>query len=251
MTNKGICILSNIPLRKEPNSRSELVSMVLFGETYEILQQETDWMMIRLDHDGYSGWITTQQYSKLIKIPSHNGVVTNYPFAILQGPHGIVMAPYSSVLPELQDKSCFINGLEFTITNDLKQLNSSDLTFMARQFTNTPYLWGGRTAFGIDCSGFVQALYKSIGIQLLRDAYQQAEMGETVSFLEEVKTGDLAFFDNAEGRITHVGMMLDPHTIIHASGRVRVDPIDSHGILNNEEKNYSHKLRIIKRILNQ
>lgn len=248
-TNKGICTLSNIPLRKEPSSRSELVSMVLFGETYQVLNTDGDWSQIQLDSDGYTGWITTQQYTALIKSPTHSVVVTNYPFAILQGPQGIVMAPYSALLPDTEHKSCFINGQEYTITSEQKTVKQDDLAYMSRQFLNVPYLWGGRIAFGMDCSGFVQALYKTIGIQLQRDAYQQAEMGTAIAFLEETQTGDLAFFDNAEGKITHVGMLLDSHTIIHASGRVRIDPIDSYGILNNEDKNYSHKLRIIKRII--
>ena len=112
-----------------------------------------------------------------------------------------------------------------------------------------PYLWGGRSPFGIDCSGFMQSVYACIGVKLKRDAYQQAEMGSTIAFLQETKAGDLAFFDNEEGKITHVGMMLDNHTIIHASGKVRVDTIDSYGILNADDHQYSHTLRIIKRIV--
>ncbi len=249
ISTKGICTLSNIPLRKEADSRSEIVSMLLFGEMYQMLEVNTEWVQIQTDHDSYLGWISLKQHTQLHKAPTKMGTVTDYPFAILQGPTGLVMAPTSSRLPDIEHKSCFINGLEYTINNAPKTLTQTDLVYIAKQFTNTPYLWGGRTAFGIDCSGFVQAIYKCIGIQLKRDAYQQAEMGETIAFLEETQAGDLAFFDNAEGRITHVGMMLDQHTIIHASGRVRVDSVDSHGILNNDDKNYSHKLRIIKRII--
>jgi cell wall-associated NlpC family hydrolase len=116
-------------------------------------------------------------------------------------------------------------------------------------FLNSAYLWGGRSIFGVDCSGFCQTVFRFIGIPLLRDAYQQASQGEAIGFLEETKLGDLAFFDNEEGRITHVGMLLDQDTIIHASGRVRMDTIDHLGIVNVDTGLHTHKLRIIKRML--
>ncbi len=120
---------------------------------------------------------------------------------------------------------------------------------LALSYKNTPYLWGGRSQWGIDCSGFSQLIYSCFGISLPRDAYQQAEMGEIVDFISEIQVGDLAFFDNADGRITHVGIMLDRDTIIHASAKVRIDRMDTEGIFNAELNRYSHKLRIIKRYL--
>ncbi len=107
---------------------------------------------------------------------------------------------------------------------------------------------GRKTVFGTDCSGFTQTVYKILGIPLLRDAYQQAAQGETVSLLQEVRPGDLAFFDNPEGRITHVGIMLDEQRIIHASGKVRIDPIDNQGIVNADTGERTHQLRLIKRV---
>ncbi|NSW44619.1 MAG: C40 family peptidase [Bacteroidales bacterium] len=126
----------------------------------------------------------------------------------------------------------------------------NNIILLANEFLNCPYLWGGKTALGIDCSGLTQVVYKIIGIQLPRNAYQQAESGKLVSFIEEAKPGDLMFFDNAEGKIIHVGIYLGNHKIIHASGKVRIDSIDNHGIYKEEAKRYSHTLRIIKRILN-
>ena len=123
----------------------------------------------------------------------------------------------------------------------------ADIPELAYFFLNAPYLWGGKTLFGIDCSGFTQAVLKLVGIPIKRDAAQQAEQGETVNFLPEVKTGDLAFFDNSEGRIIHVGIMLSSNQIIHASGRVKIDSIDDQGIYSAELGRYSHHLRIIKR----
>jgi cell wall-associated NlpC family hydrolase len=116
-------------------------------------------------------------------------------------------------------------------------------------FLNAPYMWGGRSPFGIDCSGFTQAVYKLKRIKLLRDASQQSTLGEPLSFLTEAEPGDLAFFDNEEGLISHVGIITDQQHIIHASGKVRIDRIDHEGIYNDEEKRYTHLLRIIKRII--
>ena len=116
-------------------------------------------------------------------------------------------------------------------------------------FLNAPYLWGGRTPFGIDCSGFTQIIYRLQGINIPRDAYKQAEIGTTLSFINESEEGDLAFFDNAEGKIIHVGIIMKKNYIIHASGKVRIDKIDQEGIFNIEKKKHTHKLRIIKSIV--
>lgn len=244
----GICILSSIPLRKEADNRSEIVSMVLFGETFNINQTENGWLNVKTLNDQYEGWISQKQALVLHSIPTSFTSVTQFPFAILQSSNGITMAPCGGQLPNYNGTTCQINDTVYTVTNAQTNFEKSGLVLIAKQYLNTPYLWGGRSPFGIDCSGFMQAVYKCIGIQLHRDAYQQSEMGTSVAFLEETKLGDLAFFDNEAGMITHVGMMLDNHTIIHASGKVRIDPIDSFGILNTDDKNYSHTLRLIRRI---
>ena len=137
-----------------------------------------------------------------------------------------------------------------------RQFNWTDVLFSigqdrtAKEFLNAPYLWGGKSFFGVDCSGFTQLVYKVNNVKLPRDAYQQAEVGEALSFVEESQPGDLAFFENAEGRIIHVGIMLDDQKIIHASGKVRIDTLDSTGIFNQEMNKHTHKLRFVKSILN-
>lgn len=128
-----------------------------------------------------------------------------------------------------------------------KELTAENIRGVAMQYLDVPYIWGGKSKCGIDCSGFAQQVYKTFGIKLPRDSYQQAELGEMVGFLMEVQTGDLAFFDNEEGRITHVGIMLSHDEIIHASGKVRIDKIDNQGIINAETGARTHRLRIIKR----
>jgi len=116
-------------------------------------------------------------------------------------------------------------------------------------FLNAPYLWGGRTPFGIDCSGFTQIIYRLQGIKIPRDAYQQADLGTPLNFIEESEEGDLAFFNNNEGKIVHVGLIMKNNQIIHASGKVRIDKIDQKGIFNIEKNKHTHKLRIIKKLI--
>ena len=126
---------------------------------------------------------------------------------------------------------------------------TTDIINNAMKYLGAPYMWGGRSPFGIDCSGFTQVVFGMCGITLKRDAYLQAELGNTIDFINETKTGDLVFFDNDESKITHVGIMIEDKQIIHASGEVRIDSIDHNGIYNENAKKYSHKLRIIKRII--
>ena len=132
------------------------------------------------------------------------------------------------------------NPEEVNITNKI-------IKQVAFKFLNTSYLWGGKSVFGIDCSGFTQMTYKFLNVPLPRDAWQQAEKGTVINFLQEAHCGDLAFFDSEAGNIIHVGILLNEHEIIHSSGKVRIDKIDTQGILNLESKQRTHKLRIIKR----
>ena len=245
---KGICKLSCIPVRKEASSTAEMTTMLLFGETYSIIESNDGWTFIKTDFDTYEGWISSKQADKLLAEPSQAAVSFGYPFnKATSGNESIFILP-GSLLPDYRDGSFNLNHQEYALDLPNIGYSKTDLIYVAKQFLNAPYLWGGRSPFGIDCSGFTQIVYRICGFALPRDAWQQAENGTTLGFREEAKAGDLAFFDNEEGRITHVGMMLNPDEIIHASGRVRIDKIDGHGIFDAEREEYSHKLRIIKRI---
>ncbi|RZL33140.1 MAG: NlpC/P60 family protein, partial [Pedobacter sp.] len=210
-------------------------------------------------YDDYEGWIDFRQLAaisdqqfkemqdhKLLAPLSFNNVLTAADGSLYH------LSPASN-LPYLADGYCYA-GLEkfklnFEPHDKSKADFKTDIELTARFYQNIPYLWGGRHLFGLDCSGFVQTVFKMLNIKLNRDASQQAEQGELVGFLSEVKAGDVAFFDNAEGKITHVGIMLSPNEIIHSSAKVKIDPIDDQGIFNRELGIYSHKLRIIKRFV--
>lgn len=248
----GICNLAVIPLRAEPSERSEQVSQVLFGEVFEVMEKKEQWVRIITSFDGYEGWINVLQFAPIghIAYQAHQQApfnLTSKPItqAWRKSNNTVLYLPFGSSLSFLEGTTCHIRNEYYEIVGDIGAVE--DIELSAKSFLNVPYLWGGRTHFGIDCSGFTQAIFRQQGVILKRDAYLQAEQGETVNFIQETKLGDLAFFDNEEGRITHVGILLDNNHIIHASGKVKIDKIDTNGIYSNDLKRYTHKLRIIKR----
>jgi cell wall-associated NlpC family hydrolase len=253
MIKYGISELSVIPIRKEPNDKSEMTTQLLFGETFEIIDEQNNWSYIKIIFDSYEGWIDNKSISLISKDVFHQfktnpSVVTqNLSNIIINDANEQIILPAGSTIPNFNSKTFVINNNKYQFVDNIKE--KIDLVTLLKQFLNTPYLWGGKNPFGIDCSGFVQVVYKILGIKLLRDASQQVNSGEMVNFISEISAGDLAFFDNEEGNITHVGIVLNKNEIIHASGKVRIDQIDQQGIFNKELKKYTHKLRVIKRVL--
>ena len=246
----GIGHLSISPVRSEPSDKSEMVTQLLYGEHIKVLEQRRKWSKIRIAYDKYEGWIDNKQYTPLTEEdynsisklePSFSTDLVDY----LQGANeqlvpivlGSSLAPLNYLNHKYDGNSC--NG----VTDKSKLLDTAFL------YLNAPYLWGGKTPFGIDCSGFTQMVYKINGYQLLRDASQQATQGDPLSFIEESEPGDLAFFDNADGDIIHVGIIMQDNYIIHAHGSVRIDRLDHSGIYNVEKRTHTHKLRVIKKII--
>ena len=250
----GICNLSVIPLRAEPNDRSEQVSQVLFGETFEITEWKDNWVKIITSMDGYPGWIGRLQFSMLghlayKRIRQTPPPITHRPVtqAWKIANNSILYLPAGSSLAFLEGTTCRVGEERFEIIGEIGE--TENLAVTATSYLNAPYLWGGRTHFGIDCSGFTQAVFRSQGISLLRDASMQVEQGYAINSLYEAKLGDMAFFENADGKIVHVGIMLNNEKIIHASGKVKIDTIDEKGIYAEEQKRYTHKLTTIKRLI--
>src|SRR5690606_14241243 len=200
------------------------------------------------------GWADGKQFS-VISEEEFNSIQTekyaSESFNLAVEKENPVTLPMAAFLPNLKDGKIKFGELEMDYLGEFQSgnLEKQAIPDLALLYLNTPYLWGGKSVFGIDCSGMVQQVYKFCGVKLPRDAYQQAEIGEALSFVEEAEPGDLAFFDNTEGKIIHVGIMLEGNKIIHAHGKVRIDPIDSTGIFNTDSQTYSHKLRVIKQIL--
>ncbi len=256
--NFGICSLSVIPCRKEPASTSEMVTQLLFGETYTIVEEGEDWLKITTNYDSYPCWISVKQHTRLrdadYKSLQSNTLSSELVQIVNQSDNQSVFPiTVGATLPNFKNGTVKIGEVNFSFegqTSDSQiKKTVKDLKDTAYLFLNAPYLWGGRSPFGIDCSGFTQLVYKLNGYQLPRDASQQVEIGTPLSFVEEAEAGDLAFFDNEEGNIVHVGMILENQQIIHASGCVRIDKFDHYGIFHTDNKKYSHMLRVIKKVI--
>jgi hypothetical protein len=236
-----------------------MVSQLLFGDSFEILSEEGNWLQIKCDFDDYTGWIdkkliedmTDAEVDRWRKGEKH---IVHEPFTeiVCEPDKQTMIIPGGSVIVfNGEDMTSFIIGKkEFYLASGSKGVNDKKhpVDDVAMLYINSPYLWGGKTFMGIDCSGFTQVVHRICGNDLPRDASQQVELGTTISFVEEAASGDLAFFDNEEGVITHVGICLGGGKIIHASGSVRIDKFDHIGIFNTGKNIYTHKLRVIKRI---
>ncbi len=251
----GICNLAVIPLRHEASDKSEIVSQVLFGEHFEILEKNNQWYKIKVHYDLYEGWIDSKQVQIISESSyqnlSDNTIILNADLLeYITGTNNLLLPiPLGASLSFLNHNDINKDNFEFEGTKTSGKKSKENLIKTSFMYLNAPYLWGGKTPFGIDCSGFTQMVYKLNGYQLLRDASQQATQGEALSFIEESEPGDLAFFDNDEGSIIHVGIIMDDNYIIHASGKVRIDRIDHLGIFNTETNKHTHKLRVIKKII--
>lgn len=253
----AVCCVPVAPLRIEPDHRSEMVSQLLFGECCIItVVEKNGWVKIVNKLDAYTGWCRQshlQEIDDTHYYPEDSVLTADWVNQVDYNGH-MMWVPFGSSLTAINNGKLFwrrntvhYEGKTwepFKAKHDTKTIKQLAFTFL-----NTTYLWGGRSVFGIDCSGFTQSVYKFLNIHLLRDAQQQSTQGELVGFLQQARCGDLAFFDDEEGRIIHTGILLNPHEIIHAAGKVKIDKIDSQGIVDSDTGLRTQKLRIIKRYL--
>lgn len=247
----GICHLSTVPVRSIAEESGEMTTQLLYGDYFKVLEQRKHWSKIRITYDGHEGWIANKQYT----------VISENDYEIFEKSKEIknasdlvsfIETENNILIPILLGSSLvhldFLHH-KFEGSSIDNVMNKSNLINTALLYLNAPYLWGGKTPFGIDSSGLTQMVYKMNGYELLRNAAQQSTQGEALSFIEESEAGDLAFFDNKDGIIDHVGIIMENNYIIHAYGEVRIDRIDHTGIYNNEVNNYTHKLRVIKKVI--
>jgi len=256
---KGVCRLTLVPVRSAPAHKSEMVTQMLFGDHYKVIERAKDdeWLKIEIAHDSYQGWLQSQQ---------HNPISEEYFTQICQSDFHITIDHFSQILVKneyinvllgsvipIASGELFADDTEFSFKGSSKPLSEKwgfeQMRALTVKFLNAPYLWGGKTVVGVDCSGFVQQIFKICGYHLQRDAGLQVTQGSAVFSLDVASPGDLAFFSNSQDKIDHVGIVLGSGEIIHASGKVRIDKIDQQGIINVNSKKQTHRLKEIRRIL--
>jgi gamma-D-glutamyl-L-lysine dipeptidyl-peptidase len=255
----GVCRLSVVSVRKEPDDPAEQVTQLLFGDHYEVIEVTKDkkWLKIRIHFDQYTGWIDARQHQHISKehydhISIAEFKITTDITASLLYNKSPLMILMGSIIP-ISSAELFKMEEQFAFNGEAKNLGQKRefefLRIIAQKYLNAPYQWGGKSPFGIDCSGFTQMVFKIAGYRLSRDAWQQATQGRPAGGLKEGIPGDVAFFQNPEGKIVHTGILLGTDKIIHASGKVKIDQLHEEGILNADTKTFTHRLSHLRRIL--
>jgi len=256
---KGIVFQGYVPVRSEPSDTSEMISQVLFGEEFRILDSDGKWLYISLDFDGYEGWVEgigiypIEPGNQPENMVSDGYRMVSHPYLTaqdLQLGHQVIL-PAGSIWPNSNGNKITLEDHEFEIMSEEGLVTPgplADLEEIGRMLVSIPYIRGGKSGFGFDSPGLIQMLGRMMGISLPRQCNQQSELGTAINFIHEVRKGDLAYFDNKEGEINHVGMILNNGQILHSFGQVRIDKLDQQGIYNIEYEAYTHNLRIIKRV---
>ncbi len=246
----GICSLSVVCVRTEPNESAEIITQLLYGDYFKVPESRSKWSKIRIHYDSKEGWIQNIQYKEISndifedlskKDCTHSADLVSY---VSENEHVLIPIILGSAV-----ESCKVFGHTFEGNRFISTKDKSKLIETALLYLNAPYQKGGKTPFGIDGSGFTQMIYKINGFVLKRSAEEQSRQGTALSFIEESEPGDLAFFDNKEGVIDHVGLILKDNYIIHVNGHVRIDRLDHTGIFNADAKQYTHQLRVIKKVV--
>ena len=245
------CKVAISPVRQFSSDTSEMVTQLLFGEVITVIKQEDKWWKIQNYFDNYVGWCDPKQLTLLTK-KEVNRWLDGINFErsktrLLNADQGVLPIFKGSLIPSGEVEDFNIGNTKYRFESAPEIYTNKGAYEIAMEYLNAPYLWGGRTPFGIDCSGLTQAVFRFLGINLPRDASQQVDSGRQVSF-DEIISGDVAFFHNDDGKIVHVGILNEKKQIIHASGYVRINKFDTFGILSDSEKFYTHKLNSIKRM---
>ncbi|MBQ7192302.1 MAG: C40 family peptidase [Paludibacteraceae bacterium] len=268
---RAVALHSVVPIRREPSEASEQLTQMLFVETCEVIEEQPNWLLVQLDHDGEKGWadrkmltlLSEDEYT-LLKRGGNAKVVMPWALAVSEGNGQTIPLNAATRLPYYKERVFDVLGATFRIDpsmviNTPLALTADNVMQTVRFFLNIPYLWGGRNAMGMDCSGFVQVLFSLFDISLPRNTSAQALEGEEVLSLEQAQAGDLVFFnhediDSSKKRISHVGVLIDKQTVVHCSGRVKVEKIDDKGIFSAERADanhpkgiYTHHLALIRR----
>lgn len=255
----GVCPLSVVPIRSSASDKSEMVSQLLFGELFEVLETKgRKWWKIRCENDNYVGWIVSHQV-KPVTPSEYEQYRSSFAYnlelmqAVMADDHFLPIT-LGARLPNFDGMRFYLGEAVYTFSGQAVfpediEINAGFIIKLARRYLQAPFLWGGRSPFGIDSSGLIQVVFQMAGVSMPREPQQQLETGKAVDFIEQTLPGDLAFFENRKGRIAHVGLILPEGGLLHVHGKVRIDRVDHYGVYNLEEGRYTHRLRLVKRLL--
>ncbi len=255
----GICQVVVSPGRAEPADQAEIKMQLVFGDLVYVIEVKDNWTQLKMAKYDYTCWVDTKHICRLEE-KEFSQIYEQKEIRVKDITSSLINTKNNEVthlvkgclLPNYDNQTISFGDNNFNFlgnTNHGLETKKEEITKTSLEYLNSPYLWGGNSPYGIDCSGLTQMSYALHGIQIPRDACDQATIGETVSFLAEAEPGDLIYFDNSEGKITHVGILLEGNKIIHASGHVRIDKIDHQGIYREDWEKYTHNLRIIKKLI--
>ena len=244
----GICHLSVVPVRLEPLEGAEMITQLLFGELLQVIDKEEHWSYVRLLFDNVEGWVDNSQFTEISDKDYKKCLKKKEKYAH-RWLTKLRLKTGDDLFLHIPKGATFSHNHLLHTSQSTQRTPHQGVVSTALEYLNVPFLAGGKTPFGIDASGLVQMVFKLNTIHLPRTAEKQAKYGELISFIEECEAGDLAFFDDEEGNIIHVGILLGDNKIIHSFGKVRIDRLDHIGIFNNELRNYTHQLRLLKRVV--
>lgn len=246
----GYCKLTVVPVRAAASDASEIITQLLFGDLVEIIEKGQPWIKIRFPQENYEGWMDFKQLSYLNsaeyeRLKNNNPLYLKDAMSQINGPEGLQTIFLGSALHQLKGNQMQVGNNTYQFVNLPNQIERS-LVETALIYLNTPYLWGGKSLFGIDCSGLVQNCFKAQGKVIPRDASQQVYFGHEIAYTDR-QIGDVPFFINAKGIVHHVGILTEKNKIIHAAGQVRVDPFTDQGIFREDLNKFTHHYHSIRR----
>jgi gamma-D-glutamyl-L-lysine dipeptidyl-peptidase len=250
--------ISLAAVRSQPNHRSEMVGQMLFGELGEILKKQDNWLNIRQLWDDSMGWIDVRQTENITPsevdfFEKNNAHSLSLTEPVLADDHfvpiliGSSLPAFDGIRFKIGERAFTFSGQ--TIFNHSIEPTGEFLARIAKKYLFAPHLSGGRSPFGMDVAFFAQLIYKMVGIKIAATTDEQVKQGRVVHFMEETQAGDLAFFDDARGRIDHVGLIISDTHLLHVDGFVRADRVDHFGIFNENLGKYTHQMRVVKRFL--